>query len=141
MSEEKIKCSKCGTENNANDSFCAECGKSLNNKQQGNCVLNVVKSLFITIGELFSFLLTAVVISAIIAIPFAFVILQLGDSINSENVFQQIYNSVNMTSAALGAGVGVIVGLIITAVIRNTAQLNRIEKKIFEIQNSNKNKE
>ena len=29
MSEEKIKCPKCGAENNNTDSFCAECGYSL----------------------------------------------------------------------------------------------------------------
>ncbi len=115
MSDEKIKCPKCGGENNASDSFCAECGKNLNVKVQENIVLKGVKTFFVSIGELISFIICATVVSAVFVVAFS--------------------------EMSLGVCISIVAGLIVTAVIRNTAQMNSLEKKMLEIEKQLQNKE
>jgi len=152
MSEETIKCPNCGIENNIdeNNKFCKECGKNLskyvlkkdnlkdevqeNIAAKENIVVKMVTTLFSNIFELVSFLISACIMSLVFIAPLVIAIIGMSDSLDSENVFQQIYNSVNMTSIALGIGIGVIAGLVVTATLRIKVQLNKIENKIAQIQ-------
>ena len=141
MTEEMIKCPKCGTECDKTERFCGNCGADLSRKLGNNGAIKCVKSLFSSIIDFVSYIICSGIISALFVIPLIMAIFALSDSKEAENAFQQIYNSVNMTSVALGIGIGVVAALIVTFVIRNTAQLNRIEDKITEIQNNIQNKE
>ena len=49
-------------------------------------------------------------------------------------MLEQIYNYIQTTGGVLGLGIGLVLGFLLTYVIRNTAHLNRIEEKIAEIQ-------
>ena len=109
--------------------------KFLSPKQGGLKNENLFFKLFKTLFELVSFLVPACVISALFVIPIDFLILgTLHDTPVGDNIYQQIYNYIQMTGGVLGLGIGVIAGMILTLVIRNTAHLNRIEEKITEIQ-------
>ena len=135
MSEETIKCPKCGTECNKTEKFCGGCGTDLSKKVGTNGAKKCVKNLFTSIIDFVSYIISSCIISVLFAIPLIMAIFALSESKSAENAYQQIYNSVNMTSVALGIGIGVVAALIVTFVIRTTAQLNRIEDKIEEIQN------
>ena len=87
------------------------------------------------IFDLITFLIPACIISALFVIPlFSTITVVLHDSPNGENMLEQIYNYIQTTGGVLGLGIGLVLGFLLTYVIRNTAHLNRIEEKIAEIQ-------
>ena len=136
MSEQKIKCKRCGTENDINDNFCGSCGAFLISKIENNMFFKAIMALF----RLINFLICACILSAIFVAPLIFYIYAMWGSPEGENVFQQIYNYIGFSSGILGVGIGVVAGLVLTFAFQTVTKLNHIEDKIEEIQR-NINKE
>ena len=98
-------------------------------------VVNVLCRNFIKpIFELITFVVTAIIISVVFIIPIVRGTTIIYSNISADNIFQQISSMLEWTLMLISIGVGLVLGFIVTFVIRNTAQLNNLEKKLNDIQ-------
>lgn len=132
MSEETIKCLKCGTENKKTDKFCGECGEKLNNITTEEKAKKIFKRKYVTeflsVVELITFLITTFIISAVIVFLSPNI---LKDASSGDNtVFGQLYSSI-LTSFQ---GTSILTAIVFVFIIFGIFKFNRIEKRIIETQ-------
>lgn len=136
MTDDKIKCSKCGTENKSSDSFCADCGNKLKQNAKSHSEVTQKPLLFQYVIEIILFSIFTLFITTF---PLYEIKILMKDIVRQESytVFQQIYEAVFLS----GEGISIILGLIVSFILWNLFKLNRIERRIIEIQKLYENKD
>ena len=132
MTEEKIKCPKCGTENNNNDIYCKECGKDLTKKEKIKKDKKPSSALE-SLSYLICFSIFAFVIGFLVCLKFGITL----NDYNDENVFKQIYNAIEVVGFGVSICIGIVTSFSIIAYIRINKKLNDISMQLLK-QNNNK---
>ncbi len=144
--KERKSCPKCNRLFLTEDNYCQECGTKLEicNETEQNpkniikeetTVVNVLCRNFIKpIFELITFVVTAIIISVVFIIPIVKGTTIICSNISADNILQQMSSMLEWTLILISIGVGLVLGFMVAFVIRNTVQLNNLEKKLNNIQ-------
>ena len=125
------RCRYCGAENDDNDNFCAECGKSLaeykneyknNYGKIGNYFINVTKDIF--------YLFFGAACTIGVTLIFLYYSYSRGND-NSETIFQQIVYLVNHYGDVHSLGIGLLIGITFFNIIMSFD----IQKQLAKIRN------
>lgn len=135
MSEETIRCPKCGTENSTDDKFCQECGKNLS-KYIYNKNEKLTKALmFPFLVEIVGFLIIAIVIAIALGL-FLFLFPNNFTITSGQNttILDQIYNNVTNYGSTVCLFLGGLIGAMFVFCIWSVFKFNRLERRIIETQ-------
>lgn len=140
MSEENIRCPKCGSENtfdsnSQNKLYCRECGKKLSKYVLTN--ENSAKRLmFPFIVEIIAFLIVAIIFSIIFGACTAY----LSASFHPVNYdrdiinFQSIQDTLSLFGILISSFIGALIGAMFIFCNWSVFKFNRLEKRILELQ-------
>ncbi len=134
MSKETIMCPKCGIENSTDDTFCKECGSRLKDNTESDKIIHLKNyknpcSFIELLSYCIIVFLFATVLSYLIVGKFASTIDKL-DKSTVENVFQQIYNAIEIVGCGVSICIGAVISLSVVSYIRINQKLNDIYKML-----------
>lgn len=144
MSEEMIKCPKCGADCKQGEKFCGSCGAVITTdetemKQNAHSTKYELKNkrtkVTPIIIDYIGYIIVVFIISVAIGICLMGAIEGISDlSGNNGNVFQQLYNHITAVGSILGMSISSIFGLIFIFVLFALSRFNNIQRQINETQ-------
>ncbi len=139
MSEENVRCPKCGSENtfdsnSQNKLYCRECGKNLS-KYVLTSENSAKRLMFPFIVEIIVFLFIAI----LCAVCFGMFLVNFSASIQigreqSDTILQEIYYGQSRLGTALCLFLGALIGAMFVFCNWAVFKFNRLEKRILELQ-------
>lgn len=135
MTEEMIRCPKCGTENNVQDCYCKECGNSI---KKNNYIEEIENSVNPCFTEIITFLIIAIIFAIGFGIFAGWVFYESKLIIDSDYMTLQdiILDHIDFAKGEIILMIGVLIGAMFVFCNWSIIKFNRIEKRLAKIQNT-----
>ena len=136
MSDETIKCPKCGLENSRKDNFCQSCGAKLKEIVNDNIKTKALQQIQTKKNLMFSFVTEIIAFFTIVFFTSVAPVFHVVDVLqtrisNTDNVFEQLYASITFVEQSIV----IVIGLLFVFALWSVFKFNRIEQRIVEMQN------